>query len=160
MDPNDREGFKVHSFAGDPWKECRDHVRQAARLPEPPQKQQKAKNGGGKPWTLLGDYIYRDAEREAISQGPKSNWMTRVKGDLCSLTGAAMAGLREAPGPKLPYRLPELIAAPTTAMVYFCEGEKDADNLAKIGFVATTMSEGSSAEWDPELTPFFKVGTS
>ena len=41
-------------------------------------------------------------------------------------------------------------------MVYFCEGEKDADTLAKIGFVATTASEGAAAKWDPGLTPYFK----
>ena len=58
-------------------------------------------------------------------------------------------------GPKIPYRLPELIAAPITAVVYFCEGEKDADNLAKIGFVTTSASEGASAKWDPGLTQYF-----
>ena len=40
-------------------------------------------------------------------------------------------------------------------MIYFCEGEKDADTLAKIGFVATTASEGASAKWDPGLTQYF-----
>ena len=59
-------------------------------------------------------------------------------------------------GPKIPYRLPELLAAPT-AVVYFCEGEKDADALAnKACVVATSMSEGASAKWAPELTPYFK----
>jgi hypothetical protein len=38
-------------------------------------------------------------------------------------------------GAKLPYHLPELIAAPVTTTVYFCEGEKDADTLIKLGFV-------------------------
>ena len=58
--------------------------------------------------------------------------------------------------PKIPYRLPQLIAAPTAGIVYLCEGEKDADGLAKIGFVATTASEGAAAKWAPELTPYFK----
>src|SRR5262249_7679824 len=31
-------------------------------------------------------------------------------------------------GPALPYRLPELLAAPPNATVQICEGEKDADN--------------------------------
>ncbi|MCG2632203.1 hypothetical protein L6654_36915 [Bradyrhizobium sp. WYCCWR 13023] len=57
--------------------------------------------------------------------------------------------------PKIPYRLPQLIAAPTSASVYVCEGEKDADNLTKIGFVATTASEGAAAKWDAALTPYF-----
>lgn len=40
-------------------------------------------------------------------------------------------------------------------MVYFCEGEKDADALAKIGFVSTTASEGAAAKWDSALTQYF-----
>ena len=59
-------------------------------------------------------------------------------------------------GAKLPYRLPELHAAPVGTTIYFCEGEKDADNIAKLGFVATTASEGARAKWEPALTPWFK----
>ena len=55
----------------------------------------------------------------------------------------------------------ELIAAPTTALIYFCEGEKDADTLAKIGFVATTASEGAAAKWDPGADAVSsRIGTS
>ena len=57
---------------------------------------------------------------------------------------------------RIPYRLPELVGAPVTTVVYFCEGEKDAESLAKIGLVATTASEGANAPWAPELTPYFK----
>jgi hypothetical protein len=59
-------------------------------------------------------------------------------------------------GPKIPYRLAELNAAPAGTTIYFCEGEKDADNLAKLGFVATSASEGAKAKWDPALTAWFK----
>jgi DNA primase len=59
-------------------------------------------------------------------------------------------------GPKIPYRLPQLLAAPLTATIYFVEGEKDADALAKLGFTATTASEGAGAKWPPELTPYCK----
>ena len=61
-------------------------------------------------------------------------------------------------GPKIPYRLPELVAATSGTIVYICEGEKDADNLGALGFVATTVSEGSKAKWDPALTPWFTHG--
>ena len=44
----------------------------------------------------------------------------------------------------------------TTTTVYFCEGEKDVDSLAKACLVATTASEGASAKWKPELTPYFR----
>ena len=59
-------------------------------------------------------------------------------------------------GSKVPYRLPELLAAPLTTTVYFCEGEQDADALAAQGFVATTASEGAAAKWDDALTPYFR----
>ena len=58
--------------------------------------------------------------------------------------------------PRIPYRSPELIAAPVTATTYLCGSEKDADALAKIGFVATTASEGAGAAWEPALSPWFK----
>lgn len=32
IDPNAPDGFLCHSFAGDDWRECRDHVRQALGL--------------------------------------------------------------------------------------------------------------------------------
>ncbi len=41
------------------------------------------------------------------------------------------------------YRLPELLAADPDQPVFICEGEKDADNLAALGLVATTCSEGA-----------------
>lgn len=123
MDPNDREGFKVHSFAGDPWKECRDHVAKLLRLPEPPQKKQKAKNGGGKPWTLLGTYIYRDADKKPFLRVEKK-LDDKGKRRFVQSHWSGDGWVKGAPSPKLPYLLPALIAAPTTAMVFFVEGEK------------------------------------
>jgi putative DNA primase/helicase len=34
LDPTAPEGFSVHSFAGDDWRECRDYVRRKLGLPE------------------------------------------------------------------------------------------------------------------------------
>ena len=52
------------------------------------------------------------------------------------------------------YRLPELLAASPTEPVFICEGEKDADRLATLGFIATTCPEGARSgtggkAWDP-----------
>ena len=55
----------------------------------------------------------------------------------------------------LPYRLPGLIAAGDDECVLLCEGEKDADILTEIGYVATTKSGGSGG-WKSELTSWFK----
>lgn len=52
---------------------------------------------------------------------------------------------------RVPYRLPELLEAPG-ARVLFVEGEKDADNAAAAGFLATTAPQGASNlhKVDPE----------
>src|SRR5262249_16429113 len=57
-------------------------------------------------------------------------------------------------GPTLPYRLPELLAAPPNATVEICEGEKDADNLAALGLIATT-NPGGAGKWAPDLNKWF-----
>jgi Protein of unknown function (DUF3631) len=156
---DDDEGFVVHSFAGDDFKECRAHVRQKLGLPERGERKRKGKskkNGGDGQWHTLAEHVYRhedgtpylkvnrSIDPKGRRQFPQFHWDGKKW----------VAGAPK--GPKIPYRLPGLIAAPLSSGVWYCEGEKDADNLAKLGFVATTMSEGSSAEWDAALTPYFK----
>jgi hypothetical protein len=66
-------------------------------------------------------------------------------------------------GPKIPYRLPELLAAQAAAPtpVHIPEGEKDADTLAALGLIATTNSEGATpvkakiGKWTPDLNRWF-----
>lgn len=48
------------------------------------------------------------------------------------------------------YRLPDVIAAAPDVPIYLVEGEKDADELARLGFVATTSAMGAKAPWKPE----------
>jgi len=57
-------------------------------------------------------------------------------------------------GPAIPYRLPELLAAPSNATVEICEGEKDADNLAALGLIATT-NPGGAGRWTSDLNKWF-----
>jgi DNA polymerase len=55
----------------------------------------------------------------------------------------------------VPYRLPELMAAPADAVVLICEGEKGADAAARHGFISTTHP-GGAGKWQPELAQHFK----
>jgi DNA polymerase family A/AAA domain len=57
-------------------------------------------------------------------------------------------------GPKIPYRLPELLAAAPTVPVFVCEGEKDADNVAALGLVASASAEGAG-KWTADLNKWF-----
>lgn len=53
------------------------------------------------------------------------------------------------------YRLPELLASDPATIVFVCEGEKDADRLAKAGLIATTNPGGAGkflAEFAPMLS--------
>jgi hypothetical protein len=51
---------------------------------------------------------------------------------------------------RLPYRLPELLAAEPDQIIFVTEGEKDADNVHALGLTATTNSEGAG-KFRPEL---------
>jgi DNA polymerase len=107
---------------------------------------------GEQPWgSNTAEYIYRaeDGEpylrvtRTSAKQFPQAHWEN----------GRWVWGAPK--GPKIPYRLPELIAAPPEAEVWFCEGEKDADNVSALGLVATAHSEGAKARWPGEITKWF-----
>jgi hypothetical protein len=56
---------------------------------------------------------------------------------------------------RVPYRLPELLAAPADAMVFIPEGEKDVDNLVKLGLVAT-CNAGGAGKWRKEYADYFR----
>lgn len=60
---------------------------------------------------------------------------------------------------KIPYRLPELKAALQAnpdVQVQICEGESDADAMARLGFVTTT-NPGGALSWAPELTSWLRT---
>ncbi|MCA9232821.1 MAG: DUF3987 domain-containing protein [Planctomycetales bacterium] len=54
----------------------------------------------------------------------------------------------------VPYRLPELLAEPTRPVVV-AEGEKDADNLARLGVLAT-CNAGGAKKWTTEHSEFLR----
>jgi hypothetical protein len=147
IDPNAPDGFVLNSFAGDDPLECRDYVRAKMGLP-PWQPSKKA-------WTVLAEHVYRDANNEPYlrvrkcldgqgkKQYPQSHWDGK-------------AWIKDAPkGPKIPYCLPQLIAAPSNTTIFIAEGEKCCDALAKVGFVATCNS-GGAEKWTAELNKWFK----
>ena len=108
-------------------------------------------------------YVYRDhrgdnhtrVEKKAPlnggrSQYPQSFWV-----------GGEWVRQKPKDWPKIPYCLPELLAAPVGADVFIPEGEKDVESLRALGLVATTSSEGATpakakvSKWAPELNKWF-----
>src|SRR6516164_6400933 len=149
------DGFVVHSFAGDDAIACRDHVRRKLRLPEFKPKEKKKndkRNGARKPaWSPIIDrYVYRQPDGTPYLQVCRT-----AEGFFQNKWNGQMWVTGKPDGPKIPYRLPELLAAPLTARVHICEGEKDANGLAKLGFTATTNSEGAG-NWTDDLNEYFR----
>ena len=57
---------------------------------------------------------------------------------------------------RVPYRLPEMLKAiEEERTVLLVEGEKDCDNLAKLGLIATTFP-GGAGKWRKEYLQYFK----
>ena len=141
-------GFVVFSHAGDDPIACRDHVRALLGLPAwaPGGGDGAAQPSKRDQWI---EYVYRDAsgapflrvQRTPTKAFYQSHWTGEkwIKG--------------KPTGPKIPYRLPELLAA-IHDTVFIVEGEKDADALSANGMIVTTASEGAG-KWTPELNQWF-----
>jgi hypothetical protein len=149
-DANADGGFVSHSFAGDDPIQCRDYVREKLGLPKfEPKKKPKPT---AKPWSpIVARYVYRLHDGTPFLQvcrtAAKTFFQNRWNGTMW------VSGKPD--GKKVPYKLPELLKAPITTPIHITEGEKDADNLAKLGFIATTNSEGA-AEWTDDLNEYFR----
>jgi hypothetical protein len=153
-DPAADHGFVVHSFSGDDAIVCRDHVRKKLGLAEWKPRERKAgrSKAGAKPWSpIIARHVYKNADGTPYLQVCR----TLAKTFFQNKWNGQMWVTGKPDGPKVPYMLPELLAAPPTAKVHICEGEKDADALVKLGFVATTNSEGA-ANWTDDLNEYFR----
>ena len=98
-------------------------------------------------------YIYRDERGQPYMRvtrcngGPqRKSFPTQHRANGCWVNGW--------PATVVPYRLPELLAAPAAEPVWICEGEKDCDNVAALGLIATT-NPGGAGKWQPELAAWF-----
>jgi hypothetical protein len=144
-------GYVVNSFSPrNTWKECRDYVDEKLGLPK---WQSKRASGDGKEQPS-GEWIYRTEDGrpylrvqrydrpDGSKKYPQAHWNGKqwIKG--------------KPKGPKIPYRLPELLKADLAEPVFIVEGEKCADALVRCGLVATTASEGAG-KWTADLNKWF-----
>ena len=158
------DGFKCFSHAGDDWRTCRDYVRAAAGLPAFEPRKANGRDDAGK-WKSLGEYTYRDRDGAPYLRVRKYQDENGGKRYAQARWDGKAWAKGKPGGPKIPYRLPALLAAPAGAMVYVVEGEKCADALAKLGFIATTNSEGAAGgkddtagkKWPADLNEYFRA---
>jgi hypothetical protein len=160
LDDKAPDGFLVHSFAKDNLLVCRDHVRKKLGLPEfKPKKKASGSSGKTKKGNSAAKSLSPIVARYEYRLGDGTLYLqvcrTAAKGFFQNKWNGQMWVPGKPDGPKIPYRLPELLAAPLTVKVHIAEGEKDTDALGKLGFTATTNSEGASA-WTDDLNDYFK----
>ena len=133
--PGAPDGIVINSFNGGDPLDVKDELRACGILA--PRSTQPAKPSGG--------YVYRDETGAPIFRvirkagADKGFYQQHLDAE-----GQWTKGLNGTN--PVPYRLPELIAAPADTTVYICEGEKDADNLAALGMIATT-NPGGAGKW-------------
>jgi len=96
---------------------------------------------------VVATYDYRDASGSLLFQvvrfEPKDFRQRRPDGKggwIWNLNGVE----------PVPYRLPELLAADLTEVVFVVEGERDVDRLASVGLAATSNA-GGAGKWRPEF---------
>lgn len=132
----------------------------------PPRRRKKKPQGDGEirtteeirswPWTRAV-YVYRDA------QGAAAYCKVRMQPPDAEKTfsfyraaGTDMWTKGLSASERLLYRLPEVLEAVRAGrVVWGCEGEKDADNLAALGLVATSNPEGAGkgkCKWRDEYS--------
>ncbi len=101
---------------------------------------------------IVATYDYPDATGTLVYQVVRraDKTFTQRRPDGAGGWVYSLAGV-----PRIPYRLPELLAADRGATVWYPEGEKDADNLAALGLTATTNSEGAG-KLRPEAAEAFR----
>jgi len=158
LDPSSPDGMVVHSFAGDDPLKCKDYVRDRAGLPrwEPSRPALKVDNIArmadrvrkrpAKEGSAPANYIYKQADG--------TPYLRVVRPGFYQFHWDGSAWESGAPtGPKIPYRLPELLEAEHDTVV-IVEGEKDADNLRALGLLATTNS-GGAEKWSSDLNQYF-----
>jgi hypothetical protein len=112
---------------------------------------------------LVGTYRYRDERGDLLceflryeteeGEGGRRKRFVGRRPDGPGRWKYSLAGVR-----RVPYRLPELIAALTSdrvPSVLVVEGEKHADALAALGFTVTTNATGVSFDWPESWAGYF-----
>jgi hypothetical protein len=99
-------------------------------------------------YTLAAEYDYATPDGEVLYQVLRYEHPTKDKTFL-QRRPDGRGGWLSGRGEPIIYRWQEVASRPSEA-VYIVEGEKDADNLAAVGLLATTAPNGS---WPEDLSP-------
>ena len=119
-------------------------------FPKPPASASTGRNGKAKN-RIVATYDYRDEQSRLLFQvvrfDPKNFRQRKPDGN-----GDWTWSVKDVR--RVPYRLPELLKADAGGIVFIAEGERDCDNIAKLGHVATTNA-GGAGKWGSSFAEFF-----
>jgi hypothetical protein len=149
-DPDARDGFIVHSFAGDGVPECRDHVKNKLGITDEPARKSHGA-GTGRRITNTYDYLNEHSELlfQAVRYEPKGFSQRRPDGHGGWFWN--LEGVR-----RVLYRLPDLIDAIADKKdVVIVEGEKDVEALRELDIASTTCS-GGAGKWRDDYNQHFR----
>lgn len=160
--PDAPDGVLVNTFnGGDPLAE-KDRFRRDGLLPERRIGTQSKRES----WRCTGTYEYDDGDGNVIYRTRRLEAAGKSKRFVAERleAGEWVTGLGVLP--RLPYRFTELCRAAANARdageteppIYFVEGERKADKLASMGFLATAIAFGANG-WREEYGEAFTGST-
>lgn len=133
-------GLKVKCYAGCDEAEIEAEINALGLWPKAPRKR------------VVKEYDYRDASGNLLFQKlryePKDFRLRRPDGKggwIWSIKGLT----------PIPYQLDLIAKAPTDTPILVVGGEKDCDNAAKLGQLATTSHSGEGKNWPREINQHF-----
>ena len=150
-DSDDGADILVNSFNGADWQAVKDDLRDRGILPPLSRDAPRSRETGHYEYVDGdGTVLYRTVRvekpggKEFIAQRPdgRGGWIAGIKGVE-----------------RVPYRLPNLLAAPLDSVVFVAEGERKADTLAAWGFTATAVAFGANGGWKDAFGPYFRGRT-
>lgn len=150
-DADDGQDILINSFNGADWQAVKDDLRDRGILPPLNRDAPRSRESGHYEYVDSdGTVLYRTVRvekpggKDFIAQRPdgKGGWTAGIKGIE-----------------RIPYRLPELLAAPLDIVVYVVEGERKADTLAAWGFTATAVAFGANGGWKDAFGAYFNGRT-
>jgi putative DNA primase/helicase len=108
------------------------------------------RKGGKREGVIVAEYNYLTAEGKVLFQAvrlePKGFYQRRPTGNgnwIDNLKGVD----------QIPYRLPHLLKADSSETVFIPEGEKDVENLVKMGLLAT-CNAGGAGKWKASFAQY------
>ena len=135
IEPSAPAGLIVYSHAQDDNLKCKDFVLGKLGLePFRPRHSDGAANSNQK---IIAAYDYKDATGKLLYQVVRFEPKVFRHRQPDGKGGWIYKGSEQ----RVLYRLPDLLKYPD-ATIFVCEGEKDADRLASLGYCATTVASG------------------